>query len=303
MTDTSAHARMQRAVDAIRPGATLLRAWPLEGGVSALVTAVDLTHPDGTVERMVVRRHGAIDKGHNPEIATTEYRLLAAVHAAGLAVPKPLLLDQDCEFFDTPGLVTAFIDGSTEPAPGSLPEALRQMAVFLARLHALDIDRLNLPALPRRDDPIPGTLADLPGLPFEARVREALAGRSLHNPINAPALLHGDFWPGNIMWRDGDIAAVIDWEDAASGDPLADLAGSRIELLWKHGDEAMTTFTNLYMALSPVDLANLPLWELRAASGASARMHEWGLDPEIEAEMRRRAAWLVDRAIARLPAR
>jgi hypothetical protein len=32
-------------------------------------------------------------------------------------------------------------------------------------------------------------------------------------------------------------------------------------------------------------------------------MHEWGLDPEIEAEMRRRAAWLVDRAIARLPAR
>jgi hypothetical protein len=35
MIDTSEHARMQRAVDAIRPGATLLRAWPLEGGVSA----------------------------------------------------------------------------------------------------------------------------------------------------------------------------------------------------------------------------------------------------------------------------
>lgn len=40
-----------------------------------------------------------------------------------------------------------------------------------------------------------------------------------------PGLLHGDFHLSNVMFRhDGpEIAAVIDWELAAVGDPLLDL--------------------------------------------------------------------------------
>jgi aminoglycoside phosphotransferase (APT) family kinase protein len=34
-----------------------------------------------------------------------------------------------------------------------------------------------------------------------------------------------------VLWRDGRIVAVIDWEDAQVGDPLADLANTRLELL------------------------------------------------------------------------
>jgi aminoglycoside phosphotransferase (APT) family kinase protein len=36
------------------------------------------------------------------------------------------------------------------------------------------------------------------------------------------SLLHGDYWPDNTLWRDGRLVCVIDWEDAALGDPLAD---------------------------------------------------------------------------------
>jgi aminoglycoside phosphotransferase (APT) family kinase protein len=39
-------------------------------------------------------------------------------------------------------------------------------------------------------------------------------------------LLHGDFWPGNALWRDGALVAILDWEDAAIGDPLADVANA-----------------------------------------------------------------------------
>ena len=59
---------------------------------------------------------------------------------------------------------------------------------------------------------------------------------------NRSVLLHGDFWPGNILWRDGQIVGVIDWEDAAFGDPLADIANTRLELLWAFGVEAMRQF-------------------------------------------------------------
>jgi aminoglycoside phosphotransferase (APT) family kinase protein len=297
---TAERERFQRLAERLSPGSAVTSWRRLEGGVSANVTAVDVTLPDGGIERVVVRRHGAIDKGHNPDIATTEFRVLEAVHAAGLAVPAPLLLDQSGEIFGEPCLVTAFVEGATGIAPDAVAPALAGMARYLARLHALDYGRLDLPALPRRDDPIAGTLTDLPDPQMAGGVRDALNGRALATPINAPALLHGDFWPGNVMWRDGEIAAVLDWEDAAIGDPLADLAGCRIELLWALDERAMDAFTRHYLALAPVDTANLPFWELRAAVGASARMQDWGLDPAIEADMRRKAAWLIDRALARV---
>src|SRR5690606_20855011 len=80
------------------------------------------------------------------------------------------------------------------------------------------------------------------------RIRDAL-GRAAPPQPGAAALLHGDYWPGNVLWRAGRLAAVIDWEDAALGDPLADLAISRLDLLWIFGPEAMRAFTDRYRSL------------------------------------------------------
>jgi aminoglycoside phosphotransferase (APT) family kinase protein len=75
-------------------------------------------------------------------------------------------------------------------------------------------------------------------------------------------LLHGDFWPGNVLWEDGRLVAVLDWEDAAIGDPLADVANARLELLWAGGAEAKEEFTRRYRSLVPgVDLTDLPHWD------------------------------------------
>jgi aminoglycoside phosphotransferase (APT) family kinase protein len=43
-----------------------------------------------------------------------------------------------------------------------------------------------------------------------------------------------------VLWRDGRIVAVIDWEEAAFGDPMADLANSWLEIVWHFGTAAMT---------------------------------------------------------------
>lgn len=34
----------------------------------------------------------------------------------------------------------------------------------------------------------------------------------------APTLVRFGYWPGNILWDDGQIAAVVDWEEASYGD-------------------------------------------------------------------------------------
>ena len=38
-----------------------------------------------------------------------------------------------------------------------------------------------------------------------------------------PALVHRDFHHRNALWRGDDLAAVVDWEGAGSGDPAFDL--------------------------------------------------------------------------------
>ncbi|MBV1687837.1 phosphotransferase family protein [Novosphingobium sp. G106] len=38
-----------------------------------------------------------------------------------------------------------------------------------------------------------------------------------------PAVVHGDTKLSNLMWRDGEVSAVLDWEMALNGEPLADL--------------------------------------------------------------------------------
>ena len=77
--------------------------------------------------------------------------------------------------------------------------------------------------------------------------------------VNADVLL-------NQLSNDGgDLVGVVDWEEACIGDPLADLAIARLDLLWAFGLEPMRAFTGRYAALSGLDLYDLPLWDLDAA--------------------------------------
>jgi aminoglycoside phosphotransferase (APT) family kinase protein len=120
----------------------------------------------------------------------------------------------------------------------------------------------------------------------EGAIRDALVAAWPLPRRNRPALLHGDYWPGNILWQDGRLVAIVDWEDAARGDPLADLANSRLEVLWAFGIEAMRLFTHHYRATTALDVANLPYWDLYAALRPASKLSTWGLDDATETAMR-----------------
>lgn len=117
---------------------------------------------------------------------------------------------------------------------------------------------------------------------------------------NPPVLLHGDYWPGNALWRDDRLVAIIDWEDAAVGDPLADLANARLELLWALGEEAMRRFTARYLALAASDTTDLPYWDLWAALRPLGRFEAWAADAVARAAMRERHGWFVEEAFGRV---
>jgi aminoglycoside phosphotransferase (APT) family kinase protein len=288
---------LEALTQAIAPGGALLCTWELEGGVSAQVTAFELERPGGAAERLVVRRHGPAERGRNPQIAADEFRLLVLLGAEGIPVPRPRYLDESI-----PALVVDYVDGGRDPAPLDGPGFVGELATVLSAIHA--VPTADVSFLPERGLAESDVLRRRPGgSRDERRIRDVLASAGPRRQRNPSVLLHGDFWPGNTLWKDGRLVAVLDWEDAAIGDPLADVANARLELLWALGSEAMDEFTRRYETAAPaMDLTDLPYWDLRADLRLAGRTGEWGLDAGTLEAMRVRHEQFVAQALEKLSA-
>jgi aminoglycoside phosphotransferase (APT) family kinase protein len=126
-------------------------------------------------------------------------------------------------------------------------------------------------------------------------------------PAGVPVLLHGDFWPGNILWRDGRLSGVVDWEDAKIGDPLADLAISRLDTLLIYGRDASLALTRAYAKSSGISIGGLPYWDLLAALRAATAIAEWAAGfpalgrPDLtEERLREELRWFAAGALERV---
>jgi aminoglycoside phosphotransferase (APT) family kinase protein len=304
MTEAKEDTTFEQVVHKLDPQSKLLRTWELKGGVSARVTALETLRPDGHTQKMIVRQHGEVELKHNPHVAADEFKLLQLLHSVGLATPAPYHLDQSGEIFSTPYLVIECIEGKPEFAPSDLPDLLLQLATQLSRIHQVDGSQLDVSFLPQQANIYAQKLRARP-----ANVDESLDEGLIRHTLeavwpfpqrNTSVLLHGDFWPGNILWRDGQLVAVIDWEDAALGDPLADVANSRLEILWAFGLDAMQSFTHQYQSMTTIDFTHLPYWDLCAALRRVAQLAQWGLDDTTERTMRERHRWFVTQAFEKL---
>lgn len=288
-------------VQRIDPRNNLVRAWPLTGGVSAQVTALEV-EGDGQASKLVVRQHGERDRSGNPDIARDEFLLLQIVRAYGVTAPAPVYVDESCELFPTPVVVIEFIDGETLFDAPEVEGYVVRMAAQLATIHSV-ADSPDISFLPRRDKGYGARPAILDDSLNEGRIRDALKSVGNVSQINGSVLLHGDFWPGNLLWNDDILAAVIDWEDAGIGDPLVDLGNTRLEIRFAYGAEAMQMFTDYYLSLTRIDTTNLPYWDLCAALRPCLDMDTWGLDETTLARMKELHAAFVQQALEHLQGR
>ncbi len=285
-------------VAALFPAARLMAVERLAGGVSADVHRLDLRLADGSTASVVLRAHGASHAGHPVEL---EYRLLQSLHRAGVPVPEPLVVDATGRLLGDPFLIMAFVDGTSTFPAAQEPLHVERMAETLRQVHA--VPTADLPTLPTRLDPLPEVFDYLPDGPGWAGLRAHLESLTDTAYQQSPKLLHGDFWPENLLWRDGAIVAILDWEDAAIGDPLSDVACSRVELRYKFGKAVMEPFTAAYARPGTVDRQRLALWQVYVAAAAQRFMGDWGLPKAQEAHMRREALASIREAGAELMGR
>ena len=89
------------------------------------------------------------------------------------------------------------------------------------------------------------------------------------------ALLHGDFWPGNLLWLRGCLTGVIDWEQPRIGDPAKDVATCRGDLSILFGTQTADEFLRTYERASGTRVLNLRFWDLLTCTWAVREIAEW----------------------------
>ncbi len=240
----------------------LLAATALAGGISCQSDRLTFVTADGLKEQVVVRRYHQ----HSAETALREFRLLQQLYACDLAVPEPLFIDQTRQRLPVDYIIMAAIDGEMLLAPQNRATYLAQYAQQLAQIHGVSEAQIDLSFLPNASQvccEVPSSLCD----ELQAIVGH-VDGLLLSYPPrygNRPNLLHGDYWAGNVLWRDDRLLAVVDWEDAKVGEPLIDFAISRVETAVLFGTAACQQFSQQYQALMPIDYRDLAYWDLCAA--------------------------------------
>ena len=262
----------------------------LHGPLSAALVAggrSNLTYllTDGH-ERWVLRRPPL---GHVLETAHDmgrEHRVLAALAPTDVPVPRPLLL-AGTEVVGAPFYVMEFADGDVlrdraqlERLDASAATALADELVdVLVRLHRLDPEQVGLGDLGRPAGYLERQLRrwvrqleashsrDLPEL---AHLADRL-GQDL--PVTQGAtIVHGDYRLDNVVVDpvQGHVVAVLDWEMATLGDPLADVAST---VVWWDGMAGLDS----PVAAVPADVPGFPGSD--HLLGAYSQQSGWDLDP------------------------
>jgi len=268
LTEETVHALLQE----IAPASTVLAIGALPGSYSNFTHRVDLRAPDGSDVRIVVRRYkvfGTYDRG---EKARREFQTFELLQRHGIPSPQPLYLDAHGAVLGTPGIVTSYVPGTMIISPSEPIRWARTLATMLAKIHAVPgatagqtflLDGNAEAAWFVQSDGVPDYMQAHPDGPA---VWQMVADVWPHRAHISPTLVHLDYWPGNMLWDHGQITAVVDWEEAAFGDPGIDVAYCRMELFLSGLGHVADEFLHTYEGETGQPVANLGLWELAAAA-------------------------------------
>jgi aminoglycoside phosphotransferase (APT) family kinase protein len=169
-----------------------------------------------------------------------EYRVMGALAGSAVPVPRVRLYCDDPAVIGTPFYLMDFVAGRIFEDPllpgqsnGERSAVYAGMVARLAALHAFDWRTAGLKDFGRHEGYVERQLARwgrpfAPGgdadAPVMSRLLEWLSARM--PAADETSLIHGDYRLGNLMFAPDapEVVAVLDWELATLGHPLADLA-------------------------------------------------------------------------------
>jgi aminoglycoside phosphotransferase (APT) family kinase protein len=227
----------------------------LEGGQHADTWKVQTTNPELAV---VVRQFPPGDAA-----GAREQEVLRVLEGLGGLAPVLLGSDLDGRWSRSPTLLVSWLDGQADITPSEPERWAAQLAHALAAVHAVQRDRVaSLPGVTDRSHTSREALAG----PLAARIRSAWGQITASSEV----LTHHDYWSGNVVWRDGRLAGIVDWSGACRGPRGFDVGWCRLDLVLLFDERIADVFLADYQDVSARSLADIALWD----GWAVARSHD-----------------------------
>ncbi len=275
----------QPLLDQMAPGHQYLDAIAADAAYTNQVQVLEALSPEGSRVRLVVKR---LTDSRDPDRATAEYHALRIAREHGVPVPKPLFLDSTGEILGLPGIVTTFVPGRQISNPVDVSSWAAKFVRILLQIHTISLtvgERRSLYdgkeiGLYFLTDHWPETNS---GHPLSEAIYDTVRELSPGIATTARSLLHVDFWPGNVLWHRGEIAALLDWDGAAVGDPALDVANFRMEMHLRGVKGAADLFLQSYEAEAG-KVQHLGFWEIAAAARPLPNPAAWRIGPIKESD-------------------
>ena len=215
---------------------------PMTGGGSCEVFAIDRGPARWVLRR--APRHASSATAHD---VLREFRILDAIKDEPVRIARPVVACADPDVFGAPFYVMQRIDGKPvlqsipaawSVAPETQGQALEELIDALVAIHAVDWQACGLGDGARTDYYLSRQLSrwltqlasyDGRDLPAARHLADWLGAN--RPPDQPSALCHGDYKLDNVLFAPSappQLLAVVDWEMAAIGDPLVDLAWALI---------------------------------------------------------------------------
>lgn len=230
-------------------GGTVTNADRVPGGAMREAWFVDVREKDGSIRPLFVRFSAQpLPERSAFHRLAVEGEVMMALYAAGATVPNVLAVHPTRE-----AILSERVSGATWfyriQDPAEQVRVAQDFIVNLARVHRMDPRTLKLPSfgpvLTAREYALEriagirsrGTAPDGSIDPLLAFTLDWLE-RNVPDYEGPVVVVQGDTGPGNFMYEDGKVTAVVDWELAHFGDPMDDIA-------WLSLRTVQDTFTHL----------------------------------------------------------
>lgn len=305
---------------------------PLSGGAiqENWLLVLELAGREGPRRRQLVLRRDSPAVIGSSLSRAEEFRVLEVASRAGVRVPEPIGFCEDPAVLGAPFGLTAYRPGTAlgpkvvkdQRLGGDRLALARTLGRELAKVHQIrppvpELDFLGVPAR----DPARAEVARLrAALDRLGVARPALEWGLRYADVHAPPcpevrLLHGDFRTGNYLLDEDGLSAILDWEFATFGDPMADLGWFTAEC-WRFGRPDLEAggigprdaFYGGYEELSdhPVRDQAVRYWELMAhirwgvIALEQGERHLSGVQPSLELALTGRVIAELELAVLRL---
>ncbi|OBZ08664.1 phosphotransferase family protein [Bacillus sp. FJAT-26390] len=250
---------LQWVIDAVHPQAVVRSIQRLHGGMSSIMHSIVLHVNDDELKVVLRQVDNAEWLQEEPDLALHEAESLRLVAQTAVPTPRILAYDVTGDSCGIPAVLMTQLAGTVVLRPPSMESWIDGLAETLAQIHKVEADHFTWTYFTYQDL---STFESPSWSTYTECWDKVVALVKGPQPKAKPSLIHRDYHPANVVWKDGKASGVVDWVNACRGPAGIDVGHCRVDLAQLYDVETADAFLKAYMKYAGPSFQYEPYWDL-----------------------------------------